>query len=167
MGHLAVQLAVAMGAYVTGLLRQERHAAAVREVGAHAVVDDDGAAASANGPYHLILESVGGRTLGNALEMVTPGGTCVSLGVSGGESATFDARQFFGTGRARLYGFTLFQELAHKPAAGGLDRLAHLVADGRLRPHIDIEAPWTEIDDVAQRLIDRRFAGKAVLQVAR
>ncbi|MDP9375560.1 MAG: alcohol dehydrogenase, partial [Chloroflexota bacterium] len=40
-----------------------------------------------------------------------------------------------------------------------------LVAAGRLRPHIEVEAPWTAIADVAQRLLDRRFAGKAVLHV--
>ena len=44
----------------------------------------------------------------------------------------------------------------------GLWRLADLVATGRLVPHISVERPWTEIAQVAQDLIARRFPGKAV-----
>ena len=52
----------------------------VEEAGAHeVVVDESGAAAGEQGPYHLILESVGGEVLGNALSMLAPGGTCVSF----------------------------------------------------------------------------------------
>jgi hypothetical protein len=32
-----------------------------------------------------------------------------------------------------------------------------------LKPRIEIEAHWTEIGDVARRLLDRAFMGKAVL----
>jgi NADPH:quinone reductase len=46
------------------------------------VVDESGAAAGERGPYHLVLESVGGEVLGNALSMLAPGGTCVSFGSS-------------------------------------------------------------------------------------
>jgi NADPH:quinone reductase-like Zn-dependent oxidoreductase len=41
----------------------------------------------------------------------------------------------------------------------------HLVAEGALRPHIAVEAPWTDIAEVAQELIERRFPGKAVLHL--
>jgi hypothetical protein len=40
------------------------------------------------------------------------------------------------------------------------------VAAGQLRPHISVEAPWTEIAGVAQQLLDRRYPGKAVLHVS-
>src|SRR6202158_5649472 len=43
-------------------------------------------AAAAHGPFHLILDSVGGTALAAALTMLGPGGTCVHFGVS--ESAT-------------------------------------------------------------------------------
>ena len=33
--------------------------------------------------------------------------------------------------------------------------LACMVAEGRLHPHITVETAWTEIGDVAQRLLDR------------
>jgi NADPH:quinone reductase-like Zn-dependent oxidoreductase len=43
--------------------------------------------------------------------------------------------------------------------------LAGEIANGRLHPHIEVEAPWTEIDVIARRLMAREFVGKAVLHV--
>ncbi len=40
-----------------------------------------------------------------------------------------------------------------------------MVADGALRTSIGAEAPWTEIAQVGQGLLERRFTGKAVLHV--
>jgi len=40
-----------------------------------------------------------------------------------------------------------------------------LVADGRLHPRIAVEAPWTEIAQRAEQLLDRRVVGKIVLHV--
>lgn len=60
----------------------------------------------------------------------------------------------------------LSNELKCKPASQGLARLAGMVADGRLRPLIEVEAPWTEVGVIAQRLIDRQIAGKAVLHLS-
>jgi hypothetical protein len=34
-----------------------------------------------------------------------------------------------------------------------------------LHPHISVEASWTEIGPVARQLLDRSFAGKAVLHL--
>ncbi len=165
-GQFGVQLARAAGARVVGLVRREEHVGLVEEAGAHeVVVDAAGASARERGPYHLILESVGGEVLGNALSMLATGGTCVSFGVSAAAEATFDARTFYLTGGTRLYGFILFHEVLARPAAGGLDRLARMVADGTLKPRIEVEAPWTEVGEVATRLIERGYTGKAVLSV--
>src|SRR2546422_186277 len=78
---------------------------------------------------------------------------------------TFDVRNFFVAGRTTLYGFYLFTELSQEPAGIGLSRLANLVADGRLTPHISVERPWKEIAQVAQDLMARRYPGKAVLNL--
>jgi len=50
-------------------------------------------------------------------------------------------------------------------AGEGLSLLAGLIAEGRLKPHIAIEASWREIGTIARRLLDRDFAGKAVLHI--
>jgi NADPH:quinone reductase-like Zn-dependent oxidoreductase len=166
-GHFAVQLARQAGGHVVGLVRQEKYAEMVRAAGAHdIVVDPSGAAAAAaSGPYHLIVDSVAGRTLGDALAMLAPGGTCVNFGVSSEPQTTFNVARFFGVGRVTLYGLRLWTELGRESASHGLSRLASLVAVRHLRPHIEVEAPWTEIGQVAQQLLDRRYAGKAVLTV--
>jgi NADPH:quinone reductase len=166
-GHLACQLARHEGAHVTGVVRQQAHEAMVKGAGAHQViVSQDLGDARNYGTYDHILDSVGGRTLANALALLAPNGTCVNFGVSGGTEVTFDLRHFFLLGGAALYGFIIFHELKHKSVSEGLDRLGRLVADGRLRPQIDVEAPWTQIGDVAQRLLNRSFTGKAVLHIA-
>jgi NADPH:quinone reductase len=166
-GQFALQLARMSGARVVALVRRQEHEELAREAGAHGVaVDESGAAAEEYGPYHLILESVGGEVLGNILPMLAPEGTCVSFGVSGGTEVTFDARELYLTGGANLYGFILFHEVICRPASEGLARLVRLVDEGRLRPSIEVEAPWTAVGDVAQQLIDRGYTGKAVLRVS-
>ena len=167
-GHFACQLARQAGARIVGVVRQHDHAASVKEAGAHqVVVSEELSEAREFGPYDLILESVGGRSLANALAMLAPGGVCVNFGASGSsEVPSFDARRFFLTGGASLYGFIIFYELTRKSGAESLGRLARLIAEGRLRPQIDVEAPWTQIGDMAHQLLNRRIIGKAVLHIA-
>jgi NADPH2:quinone reductase len=160
-GDFAVQLARLGGAHVTATVRRADQVPAVRQLGAHDVLVGDEIAATPK--YDLILDSVGGRTLGTALAALQRGGVCVTLGVSASPEVTFNARDFFVTGRSTLYGFYLFTEFGNEPASAGLRRLADLVADGQLVPHISLERPWKEIGQVAQDLMARRFPGKAVL----
>ncbi len=160
-GDFAVQLARLGGAHVTAAARRADQAPALRQLGAHEVVVGDEVPPSPR--YDLVVESVGGRTLGTALAALERGGVCVTLGVSAAAEVTFDARQFFIAGRTTLYGFYLFTELGGEPARVGLGRLAELVAAGQLAPHVSLERPWTEIARVAEDLMGRRFPGKAVL----
>ena len=165
-GLFACRLARMAGAHVVGLIRSADREALVREAGAHAVVaGNDVSAAREHGPYDLVLESVGGEVLAGTLAMLATGGTCVSLGVSAGAESTFDVRSFYFTGGATLYGFFIFYEVLARPASEGLVRLLRLVTEGTLQPHIELEVPWEEIGDVAGRLVDRDYAGKAVLHV--
>jgi NADPH:quinone reductase-like Zn-dependent oxidoreductase len=167
-GLFAVQLARLMGARVVGAVRQAQYEKVVREAGAHeVVVGEDLAAAKAFGSYDIILESVGGKSLGTALTLLGRGGLCVSFGVSSGSpEVTFNASALYAAG-GQLYGFLLFNETGAKPASHGLARLAQLIADGQLRTYIDHEADWTQIGDVAQKLLDRKFPGKAVLHISK
>jgi NADPH:quinone reductase len=166
-GHLAVQLAAAAGAEVFGHVRRAEQAAMIREwCGERVIVAPDLRAAASSGPYHLILDSIGGSALSAALTMLQPNGTCVTFGVSEAPTTTLESGAFFRQGGVRLYGLILFHELRQvEPAGQGLAVLAREVALGRLRPHIEIEAPWTDIASIARRLIAREFVGKAVLHV--
>ncbi|HEX3861878.1 MAG TPA: zinc-binding dehydrogenase [Stellaceae bacterium] len=166
-GHLACQLASAAGALVWGHVRRPEYRAAVAEwCGNRVVLNRDLAAAAPHGPFWLIVDSLGGPALSAALGMLQPNGTCVTLGISDAASATFESRNFFGTGGARLYGLTLFHELMSVERGGiGLRLLAELIAAGKLRPQIAVEAPWSDVGTVARKLIDREFTGKAVLHI--
>ena len=160
-GDFAVQLARLGGAHVTASVRRADQVPAVRALGAHDVIVGDEIPRS---PKHdLIVESVGGKTLGSALAALERAGVCVTLGVSASAEVTFDAREFFVAGRSTLYGLYLFTEFGNEPASVGLRRLAELVATGQLMPHISLERSWKEIGQVAQDLMARRFPGKAVL----
>jgi NADPH:quinone reductase-like Zn-dependent oxidoreductase len=166
-GHLACQLALAAGAIVWGHVRREEQRAQVAAwCGGRVVVGSDLSAAKGQGPYWLILDSVGGSALSAAMGMLAPDGTCVTFGISEAGTANIESRNFFGTGGARLYGLTLFHELMSVERAGvGLALLAAEIEARRLKPQIAVEAAWSEIGAIAQRLIDRDFTGKAVLHV--
>ncbi|NJP07399.1 MAG: zinc-binding dehydrogenase [Chloroflexaceae bacterium] len=166
-GLFACQLARLMGATVVGIIRRESYRALVETAGAHhVVISEDGAAARPLGPYRLVVESVGGQVLANATGMLEPDGVCVLFGGSASAEVSFNIWPFVGAGRAQLYGLVLFHELVYEPASVGLARLVGLVADGRLQPQITLEDSWEQVGSVAQHLLDRKIAAKAVLHIA-
>jgi NADPH2:quinone reductase len=167
-GHLAVQLAATSGAIVYGHVRRPEQKAMIAEwCGDRVIVAADLRAAASSGPYHLVLDSIGGSALAAAMMMLQPNGTCVHFGVSESPTTTIESGAFFRQGGVKLYGLILFHELRQvEPAGPGLAVLAQEVALRRLRPHIEIEASWTDIAGIARRLIAREFAGKAVLHVS-
>ena len=165
-GDFALRLGRLSGGHIVALVRRPEHDPIAREAGAHEVAVGEAAKAAAGfGPYDLVLDSVGGPVLGEALSMLAPGGSCVAFGGSAGYGVTFDVRDFYLTGGASVYGFILFHEVLSRPASAGLARLVSLVAERRLVPRVEVEAPWTEVGEVARRLLDRGFTGKAVLHV--
>ena len=165
-GRFACQIAVAAGAHVVATVRRGALVESVRADGAHqVVVTDDIGAAREHGPFDLVVDSLGGRAITAALGMLTPGGACVVYGVADGDMAPVPVPAFMRTGGARWVGFFLYHALRREPAGIGLAKLLTLVGDGRLRPVIELEAPWTEIGALAPKVLDRSVAGKIVLQV--
>lgn len=163
-GHFACQLACYAGAKVTAQVRRLELVEFVKNAGAQQiVVGCDHDFLGEHGPYDLILDSIGGATLSAVLETLAPDGECVSFGTTSGAEVMFNASKFYAIGGLKLYGFILFHELKKQPASFGLTRLVNLLAEGLLVPHIEREAPWTEISEVAQQLTKRQFLGKAVL----
>jgi NADPH:quinone reductase-like Zn-dependent oxidoreductase len=163
-GHMAIQIARAAGARVVATARTEEKATVVRAAGAHeVVVGDDPAAIGQHAPYDVVLDGVGGPTLGASLARLAKNGICVVYGATAGATVEINASAFYATGGATFYGLILFHELARTPAGVGLGRLAHLVAEGRLRPLVDVEAPLDRLPELAKALTDRAFVGKAVI----
>lgn len=166
-GLVAIQLARAAGAHVTALVRDDISAEVVTTAGANTIatgVDE----AKASGRYDLIIDLVGGALLGQAMTWLASRGVCVLAGNAGGAQTTFDADLFRhgdhpAFGGTTLYGLYLGEELTRRAPMHDVAKLLGQVATGALDPMIGVSAPWTEIDDVARRLIDRGFKGKAVL----
>jgi len=165
-GLFGIQLATQSGATVTALIRREEHRDLVRAAGAdQVVVGDRAVGAAAHGPYHCILDSVGGQVLADCMHLVVKGGVLVNFGVSAGEQATIDVGDFFRTGRTRYRGLYLFTEFGRRSASDGLGVLAGLVAAGRLKVTINAEGGLAELGLLAERLYNREISGKAVIHV--
>ena len=132
-GLFACRLAALAGAQVVGQVRQASSVSLVQEAGAdHVVVDENISAAAAFGPYHLIIDQLGGRTLAEAMTQLAPGGTCVSIGAMAGSEVPLDYARVRQVPGASLDFFNLWFEFRREPASPGLGRLVHLVSTGKL-----------------------------------
>lgn len=158
-GHIAVQLAALGGADVTAVASEAR-GEALLGYGARAVVGDP---ADAEGPFDLVLESVGGAALGAALDTVAPGGTIVVFGNSSREKTPIDFASFFGHEEAVIRSY--FSGRHEAEAGRNLARLLDLAAGGRLHVEVGLHAGWDRLNEALDALSERRFAGKAVLTV--
>jgi NADPH2:quinone reductase len=162
-GLFALQLARRASANVTTVIRSAANEQLVRGHGAQTVFVGSTADAGRDAKYDLILESLGGESLGAALGMLRADGTVVSFGQTAGGSTTFASNTFYATGGATLYGFILFYEAAKIPIAADLEFLAGLVAAGDLVTNIDATLPFANITDGISMRADRKLTGKIIV----
>lgn len=142
-GTLATQLATIAGARVTG----------VREV------------RDVSGEFDVILESVGGESLANAIQLIAPRGVIITFGNSSEQPVTFQSRDLFRKDGATIYGLLVFDEVDHRRAGTReLAYLMELVCNGALKPVVEVERDWTELEATLADLEARKFQGKAVLK---
>ncbi|MFG3101383.1 NADP-dependent oxidoreductase [Streptomyces sp. NPDC048182] len=124
-GHIAVQLAVDAGARVVGTASPGNHAF-VLGLGAEQAVDHrTDRLRDAVGEVDLVVDPMGGPSLLRLLDVVRTGGTVVTLK---GEDPEFRTRA---AERGVRAGFTYV-----RPDAGVLDRVAELLAEGRVVPEV-------------------------------
>ena len=161
-GRFAVQLAHLGGANVTALVSSgSARAAGLRELGADDLVLD---VAQLRGRFDLILESVGGDTLGRLVTMVDPQGTLVMFGNSSNQGTTFNVRDIYLDASIRLQGFELF--FGGDPFGRDLADLVRLVAARKLDPQRVGDLPWDQMPAALERLRNRDIAGKICLTIA-
>ena len=160
-GRIAIQLARESGAHVTALVRDAAAQEILRGLGAADVVE------TLAGDFDLIIDGVGGATLGLAIEHVAARGIVVNLATQrDDEIVSFQAARFDRAKGARIYTLNLFDELAcNASGASDLARLCALMAEGRLDGQIELEASWREPSSALDALLERRIGGKAVLHV--
>jgi len=159
-GHLAVQLARAAGATVTGLVTSSAREGEARELGAHHVVttlDDPDL-----GPFHLVLDGVGGAVLAQAVHRMAPGAVLVAYGRVGSAASEISISDFYRQAwNARIVGF--ISPVPEETKGEDLAILAGLVADGRLDPRIGLILDWEKTAKAFAALSQRAVRGKAVL----
>lgn len=149
-GHLAVQIARARGAHVTGTASPAKHAF-VRGLGADEVIDHTTVARDMD----VVVQMFGGEAGLRALECVRPGGILVS-----GQAAwTPGLHERAGELGVRAVAYLV------DPDGAGLDALAGLVAEGRLKVHVDAVFPLAEAAEAHDLLGSGRTRGKVVLAV--
>ncbi|TXS56126.1 NADP-dependent oxidoreductase [Streptomyces sp. t39] len=154
-GHLAVQIAKARGAYVIGTASGPKHAF-VQALGADEVVDHrETDFTEAVKDVDVVLDAVGGEYGPRSLDVLRPGGTLVSL-ASPAEAYLADAARQ----RGLRAGFMIVE-----PDAGGLREIAALVESGRLRVHVDAVLPLAEAGRAHELVAGGRARGKIVLAV--
>jgi hypothetical protein len=59
----------------------------------------------------------------------------------------------------------MYAEFDSRPRPEDLAWLTQLVAEQKLQTSIEVETPWYDVSEVAQRLLQRRFTGKAMLHL--
>jgi NADPH:quinone reductase-like Zn-dependent oxidoreductase len=160
-GHFVVELAAAQGALTTAVSSSPERGERLLALGAAQVVAD---VESAEGPFDLVLESVGGASLTAALQRAAPRGRVIWFGQASREPATID---FFSVMPAAPYvsiePWTYWRTGASD--ADDLATLVRLVAAGRLHPEVGLVADWHETPDALIALRERRVRGNAVLTV--
>ena len=146
-GHLAVQIARARGAWVAGTSSPAKHEF-LRELGVDAALDKDEPIAA--GDLDVVLDAVGGDVGLGALPALGDGGVLVT--VSGSSVAGLRAAA---AGRVRIEGILV------EPDRVGMEALAAL----ELRPQVERTFPLEEAGAAHAKGEQGRTRGKLVLTV--
>ncbi|GHJ91309.1 NADPH:quinone reductase [Streptomyces sp. NE5-10] len=154
-GHLAVQIAKARGAYVIGTASAAKHEF-VRSIGADEVIDYRTTDfRDAVQDVDMVLDPLSGDTRARSLDVLRPGGVLVSIlpGTDPDEAAKAAARG------VRVE--SLLVEADH----AGMNAVADLAASGALRAHVEAVFPLAEAAKAHALGETNRTTGKIVLTV--
>ena len=165
-GSLAVQIAKAYGAEVTGVCSTSK-ADLVRSIGADDVIDytrEDFADGSRR--WDVIVDTAGRRPLSQLRRALTPKGTLVIVGGDGGGHWT--GGFFRGMLRAPVVSLFVSQRLRglnSKVKQEDLVTLTELIEAGKVTPVIDRTYPLVEAPDAIRYLAEGHARGKVVITV--
>ena len=154
-GHVAIQIAKALGAHVIATASGSKREF-VEQFGADEVIDYTTVDfTEAVRDIDLVLDTIGGDTARQSLEVLRPGGHLVTAVA---DEDTELAAKYEAAGKR-------FSGIAVDPDPVALRGLVELVEQGRLRVHVQQTFPFERVAD-AHRLLDAgHLQGKLVLTV--
>ncbi|MEU7646008.1 NADP-dependent oxidoreductase [Streptomyces huasconensis] len=156
-GHLAVQIAKARGAYVIGTAGIAKHGL-LRSLGVDEVIDyrtEDFVETLRDAAVDVVVDPLGGPSPARSLRTLRPGGTLVSLLPP---DDAFPAREAEAAGVRAVF-------MLVEPDHAGLREITSLVEDGRLRVIADEVFPLEEAARAHRLGETGRTTGKIVLSV--
>jgi len=154
-GHLAVQIAKARGAYVIGTARGAKHPF-LRRLGADELIDYTRVDfAEAARDIDVVIDTIGGDYGPRSLRVLRKGGVLISLSSPTEVPPVEEAEE-----RGIRCGFTLVE-----PDYAGMKAIAGLVEAGRLRAEIDNVLPLEQAAKAHEQGETGRTTGKIVLTV--
>jgi NADPH:quinone reductase-like Zn-dependent oxidoreductase len=152
-GHFAIQLAVARGARVVAAASQRNHDF-LRELGAEPVDYTQGDVPArvrdllADTGVDAALDVFGGEEQEEAFSVLRRGGRMVSIKQPPEEREGYEVHYVF-----------------VRPSGYDLAEMNDLIAEGRLRPHVEATYPLERAAEAMERLEDGHVRGKLVLTV--
>lgn len=160
-GGFALQLARLAGARVCAVGANPGRWDYIRTLGPDRVVQ----AVTEGDLFDVIIDGVGGATLGAAIQWVAADGVVVSYSGSDPEPVTFASRQFYYRAPgASIHGLIVFHEIERRGGAGrDLKRLVALAAANKLATPRAFTTSWSSYADALRQLDLRANPGKVVL----
>ncbi|MER6443269.1 NADP-dependent oxidoreductase [Streptomyces sp. NPDC001185] len=154
-GHVAIQIAKAFGAYVITTASGSKRKF-VEGFGADEVIDYTGVDfTEAVRDVDVVLDTIGGDTVERSLEVLRPGGHLVTA-VAEEDSELIAKYKAAGM---------RFSGIAVDPDPVGLRGLVELVEQGRLRVHVQETFPFERVAEAHRLLEGGHLQGKLVLTV--
>ncbi|MDT7839211.1 NADP-dependent oxidoreductase [Streptomyces justiciae] len=151
-GHVAVQLAKELGAYVIGTAREAKHAW-LRELGAHELIDYTAVDfREALAPVDVVLDLVGGAYGARSLEVLRPDGLLVGAAIDPG----VDEEQAAERGLRYVW-------VTAEPSGELLSGITERIEAGRLRVTVERSYPLAEAAAAHRAIEEKRTSGKLVL----
>ena len=179
-GIAAVQLAKATGAEVHGTASPTKHKR-LTELGVDRAIDYRRADWwKGVGPYDIVLDAIGGRSLRRSYELLRPGGRLVAYGLSAMQQGeTRSLRRAAPQALAMFRGFNLIKQLEESKAVIGLNMLrlwddrgtlepwigplSAALTDGTVSPVVHAAVPFDKAPEAHRILAARENVGKVVL----
>ena len=170
-GLATIQLAKAAGAEVLTTASSRREARAPQGLRRDArdqlqdgsFVEQVERAVGPNG-VHLVVDSVGGKTLQESVSVLSYKGRIINLGLAGRDMSGFQPRPLWGK-NASLIGFSLWSSLQNEPqrTAAVIGECLTRIAKGELKVVIDRRFPLSQAREAHAYMESRAAFGRVLL----